>query len=198
MKINHNAPTPNGKWRWRDPVTGSYIANFSSRKLIVAVKGFLSSNGRDSMTDEEIERSVCKQMGLKPPYCESTTSTPVMGVTFETLGRFFTTAKNWILGGANLVPMEVVNSRAEACATCPRNVRAGGCASCDERLGEIIAMDGVLPAGRRPDAADRLHNCAQCGCRLNLKVQLPLDSYKDDTAYYPEWCWVTKEREVSK
>lgn len=197
MKINHNAPTPNGKWRWRDPVTGSYIANFSSRKLIVAVKGFLSSNGRDSMTDEEIESAVCKQMGLKPPYCESTTSTPVMGVTFETLGRFFTTAKNWILGGANLVPMEVVNSRAEACATCPRNVRAGGCASCDERLGEIIAMDGVLPAGRRPDAADRLHNCAQCGCRLNLKVQLPLDSYKDDTAYYPEWCWVTKEREIT-
>lgn len=196
MKINHNAPTPNGKWRWRDPVTGLYIANFSSRKLIVAVKSFLSSNGRDPLTDEEIECAVCEQMGLKPPYCDSTTSTPVQGVTFETLGRFFTTAKNWILGGANLVPMEVVNSRAEACASCPRNVRAGGCASCDERLGEIIAMDGVLPAGRRPDAADRLHNCAQCGCRLNLKVQLPLDSYKEDTAHYPEWCWVTKERNL--
>lgn len=196
MKINHNAPTPNGKWRWRDPVTGSYLVNFSSRKLIGAVRGFLSSNGREPMTDEQIECAVCEQMGLKPPYCESSSSSPVVGVTFETLGRFFTTAKNWILGGANLAPMQVVNARAEVCATCPRNVRAGGCASCDERLGEVTAMDGILPAGRRPDAADRLHNCAQCGCRLNLKVQLPPDSYKDDTATYPEWCWMTKERNL--
>lgn len=196
MKINHNSPTPNGKWRWRDPVTGGYITNFSSRKLVKAVSGFLSANGRDSLTSEEIEKEVCSQMGLKPPYCESTTSTPIIGVTFETLGRFFTTAKNWILGGANLVPMETVNSRAEVCATCPRNVRAGGCASCDERLMEVVAMDGVLPAGRRPEAAGRLHNCAQCGCRLNLKVQLPLDSYKDDTTNYPEWCWVTQERNL--
>jgi hypothetical protein len=194
MKINHNASTPNGKWRWRDPVTGSYITNFSASKLIAAVRSFLSSNGREPMTNDQIEHSICEQMGLKPPYCESTTATPTLGVTFETLGRFFTTAKNWILGGANLAPMELVNQRAEVCATCPRNVRAGGCTSCDERLGEVLAMDGILPVGRRPDASDRLHNCSQCGCRLNLKVQLPAESYVDDTVAYPEWCWMTKER----
>jgi hypothetical protein len=194
MKINHNASTPNGKWRWRDPVTGSYIANFSASKLITAVRGFLSLNGREPMTNEQIEHSICEQMGLKPPYCDSSTSTAVVGVTFETLGRFFTTAKNWILGGANLAPMELVNKRAEICATCPRNVRAGGCASCDARLGEVVAMDGILPAARVPDAAARLHNCSQCGCRLNLKVQLPKQSYEEDDVVYPEWCWMTKER----
>jgi len=194
MKINHNAQTPNGKWRWRDPVTGSYITNFSAQKLTEAVRRFLSSNGRDSMSEDAIESAVCEQMGLKPPYCESTTATPTIGVTFETLGRFFTTAKNWILGGANLAPMMIVNHRASICATCPRNVRAGGCASCDTRLSEVTAMDGILPEARKPEMADRLHNCSQCGCRLNLKVQLPVDAYEEDSTNYPEWCWVTKER----
>jgi hypothetical protein len=194
MKINYSASTPNGKWRWRDPVTGSYISNFSALKLVPAIKGFLSANGRPPMTTEEIEQTVCEQMGLKPPYCESTTATPVMGVTFETITRFFTTAKDWILGGANLAPMVIVNRRAGVCATCPRNVMAGGCSSCDERLGQITAMDGILPKSRVPDAAGKLHNCSQCGCRLNLKVQLPLSSYAGDTSVYPEWCWVTKER----
>jgi hypothetical protein len=194
MKINHNAPTPNGKWRWRDPVTGTYLTNFSARKLLGAVRGFLSSNSRQPMTDAEIETSICEQMGLKPPYCDSTTATPVVGVTFETITRFFTTAKNWLLGGAELAPMDQVNARAAVCATCPRNVRAGGCSSCDAKLGEIVAMDGILPSGRQPEGMDRLHNCSQCGCRLSLKVQLPLSSYAEDDAVYPEWCWVSKER----
>lgn len=197
MKINHNASTPNGKWRWRDPVTGNYLVNFSSKKLVSSVKGFLSSNGREPMADEQVEASICEQMGLKPPYCQSSTATPVVGVTYETLTRFFTTAKNWIIqAGAKLESMEVVNRRAEICATCPRNARAGGCSSCDSKLGEIVAMDGILPSGRMPDAGGRLHNCTQCGCRLNLKIQLPLESYADDQTVYPEWCWVTKERNL--
>lgn len=197
MKINHNASTPNGKWRWRDPVTGNYLVNFSAKKLVSSVKGFLSSNGREPMTDEQVESSICEQMGLKPPYCQSSTATPVVGVTFESIANFFVTAKNWITKtGAKLESMEVVNRRAEICATCPRNARAGGCSSCDSRLGEIVAMDGILPSGRMPAAGGRLHNCSQCGCRLNLKIQLPLESYSDDHTIYPEWCWVTKERNL--
>lgn len=194
MKINHTAPTPNGKWRWRDLVTGSYLHSFSSRQLLASVRSFLAHNGREPMTDEQIEDCICNQMGLQPPYCDGTAAVPVMGVTFETLTRFFSTAKNWILGGAEMAPMELVNKRARICANCPRNAPAAGCSSCDEKLGQITSMDGVLPAGRRPNDHVALHNCSQCGCRLNLKVQLPISAYADDTAAYPEWCWVTKER----
>jgi hypothetical protein len=193
VKINHTAPTPNGKWRWRDPVTGYTIFNFSSGKLVLQIRSYLLSNGREPMSDEQIETAICEQMGLKPPYCDSC-SAPPGGLSFDTLKRFFGTVVNWIKSGFKMAPMELVNQRTAVCATCPRNQRAGGCSSCDARLGEIVAQDEELPLDRRPTEITKLHNCIQCGCRLSLKVQFAIEAYADDDAKYPEWCWVTKER----
>jgi len=190
MKPNPTAPTPNGKWRWKDSVTGATIVNFSAPKLIIAVRVFLANNGRPPLTAEEVGAQICNQMGLMPPYCDEVSAVPPEGVTLEKLGRFFSTFKNWLLDGVKLAPMEEVNRRADICVKCPRNQRAGGCSSCDASLGAIIGQDMVLPEGRFPDKRGQLHNCQQCGCRLSLKIQLPMASFKDDTAKYPEWCWM--------
>jgi hypothetical protein len=193
MKINHSAPTPPGKWRWRDPETGKAFFAFDASGVVRSVMSFLKNNGRPA-TEEEVEDQICQQAGLGPPYCRGSKTVKIAGVTLETVGRFFDTVKNWMASGMRMAPMEQVEARAKVCSTCPRNLPMGGCVDCIPELATVKAQDWVVPEDRRPELQPRLHNCQQCGCRLALKVQFATEAYKDDTAEYPEWCWMVKER----
>lgn len=193
MKINHETPTPPGKWRWKDPETGTTFRAFDAAGVVRSVMQFLKNNGKPA-TEEEVEDQICRQMGLGPPYCRGSTAVKTGSTTFESLKRFYDTARNWLSSGLALAPMEQVNARAKVCSTCPRNQPVGGCVDCIPELATIKAQDIIVPEDRRPALMGWIHNCQQCGCRLSLKVQLAPEAFKDDKAEYPEWCWMTTER----
>ena len=100
--------------------------------------------------------------------------------------------KEWLGDGANPVPQELADQRANTCAHCPQNVRR-------KRVENVVAetirrheeaRSRILL--RTPNDAN-LNTCVTCGCYLKLKVWVPIEHQTDPG--FPGNCWVKRELE---
>jgi len=109
------------------------------------------------------------------------------------------TIVEWIASGAEAVPQELANKRAEICTTCPMNDTGDW-----TRLFTVHAQNAIMFAlNQRRDWKlstpfdDRLHVCSACSCPLKLKVHMPLERIlaklpKQSFGSLAEFCWIRK------
>lgn len=107
---------------------------------------------------------------------------------------------SWINSGAEAVPQELANKRAEVCATCPMNDSGDW-----TRLFTVPAQNAIrFSLSQRKDwnlstpLDDRLHVCSACQCPLRLKIHMPLDKIlagmpKQSYAALAEFCWIKRK-----
>lgn len=105
---------------------------------------------------------------------------------------------DWVGGGGQPVPIEQAQTRADICATCPRNWRGGWQwkMSVAEAIREQLEHRARM--GIRLNDETSLGVCEVCGCALRLKVHVPFIHIARHTpdslmAQYPEFCWQRKE-----
>jgi hypothetical protein len=113
-------------------------------------------------------------------------------LSLATLTNFARTMLDWVRGDMKLEPMEVVEERAQICATCPRNAGYGGCQDCRTEEIPVEVKLHMLLASRRTTVDEKLKHCRQCGCRIALKIQLPAHAFARDKFEYPSHCWMNK------
>lgn len=106
----------------------------------------------------------------------------------------------WIASGAEAVPAEQANKRAEICVVCPLNEKGDFSRWFTKPVSEAIRT--TLNLRRRMNFStpsdDKLNICAACLCPLRLKVHLPLAKFFDKMT--PESkdaldskCWILSE-----
>lgn len=111
--------------------------------------------------------------------------------------QLFATRRAWL--GEGGMPSDRAQLRANQCIQCPHNV---------ERPWEEMFKGAVATQIRRQlelksklelkvEGEERLHICALCGCKLDLKIYTPLHIARENTpdwAQYPSYCWLKNER----
>jgi hypothetical protein len=112
----------------------------------------------------------------------------------------------WIKSGAEAVPQEQANARAEVCAVCRLNGKGGW-----ESYFTVPASNAIRAAlrnrsefGLSTPHDDKLGVCEACSCPMALKVFLPLDKFfgsmtqQAKDGLHPQ-CWILAEvKELQK
>ena len=99
-----------------------------------------------------------------------------------------------VKNGLKPVDENLAKSRAKICAaTCKGklNLKLTKCTSC---LQGVAAVTRVLIGKRTTQFDNVLNQCAVCKCDLKQKIHYPLNEGDKNT--YPDYCWVTKEKEA--
>lgn len=110
---------------------------------------------------------------------------------------FFKVRSEWLGEGGHPVPNRQAQERANVCLKCPQNV--------ERPLAEFLEESVVLLVKRqvelknqmklRVDGEKLLHICEACGCKLSLKVHVPIQFVKDTTEMerLDPSCWILSE-----
>jgi hypothetical protein len=107
---------------------------------------------------------------------------------------FSKAAFDWLVTGAQLVPMDHMLRRQAVCLGCPLNnpVKACSCSLFYKTINKLV------PAERRHV---EMHVCGACGCSTNAKVQMPIETVikadGDRRINYPLGCWVRSEKDIA-
>lgn len=106
----------------------------------------------------------------------------------------------WIASGAEAVPQELANKRAEVCTTCPMNDNTDLAAIFTVPAQNAIRFE--LNKRREWKLAtpfdDRLHVCSACNCPIKLKLHMPIeriikDMPKASFQNLESFCWIRTE-----
>lgn len=102
---------------------------------------------------------------------------------------------SWIKGGMKPVSQTVANERARICThECSGKDQYNKksqikCSSC---LAKVASLTKLAIRGRTTPYDSKLKHCIICKCDLKLKVHFPPN--EGDKNNYPDYCWVSKER----
>lgn len=110
--------------------------------------------------------------------------------------RFFQSAAAWVKNGGKFVSEDLARKRAEVCLTCPLNNKGGvrgRCPTCYV-LRAVSFMNEALNSRK----FNGLTYCSVCGCDLNIKVNIPIDSIVNHGIDYPEYCWQRTEAQTQE
>lgn len=183
---------PPGGWRYTEPTTGFSMKAITFSSLVSKVaqhRGNMKIEPDPKYRlSEIIEDAICNSLSNEDQlrHCKSGIRIRT-SVGWTEVMRFLKTAAAWIVAGAQLVPQEEAERRAQICVQCPLNVGMGGCAPCK---GAVSAFrDQFL---RRSTTVDeRLKSCGVCGCDNRTQVHVPLDvlTRARETLEYPGFCW---------
>jgi len=106
----------------------------------------------------------------------------------------------WLMSGAEAVPMEQANKRAEICVTCPLNEKGDW-----KRWFTVPVAEAIMTALHSRKSMklatafdESIFLCGACACPLKLMVHFPIErkmkALKRDTFdQMPDFCWVRKE-----
>lgn len=106
----------------------------------------------------------------------------------------------WISSGAEAVPMEQANARAEVCSKCPLNSKGGlesfFTTAVSAAIRKALDMRHEMKLSTPYDS--ELNVCSACLCPMSLKVHVPFDKFypkmsdETKTALDPN-CWIRSE-----
>lgn len=201
MKLNSRSqvpPAPN-HFRYVHPISGREFIRHGWDLLRGDVTDHTKGNNYPPVSDEEIERQMCENMGDKAAkrFCAGDDGMSVGGVLhWRELVAGTQALLQHTLNGRQTVPPEEAERRAGICATCPRNsIYAKPCGGdCPEVDNVIVSVVG----GGKTSIDDKLEACSVCGCVLRALVWVPgkqlstiMDA--DFIEKAPEKCWKRDE-----
>ena len=140
-----------------------------------------------------MQRQICSKLGARECVPEGPDDPwkPVHDLTrtasVTEILAFSRAALDWLMGGREIVPLEVNEARRKTCTACPMNQPVQGC-----RCAPLYRMvDRAIPEDRR---FGDLHVCGVCGCSLKAKCAVPgsvvIASDEGRDLPYPVGCWV--------
>lgn len=206
LQITRDDLPPLGGWVFTVPQTGARLTALSSTTLRDMVKRHLTINKIEVPKNfrQWFEDALCTQANLEGVICARVPielPEPVRTLEWRHLESFAKAVWNWSKGPGKfkLVDREVANERARICSTCPMNVKMElGCRGCRgllKRVSEVVKEQTT-------DYDGKLHDCAICGCVLNLKVHCPdhvIEASEKDRGYeFPENCWRVNQSSSSE
>jgi hypothetical protein len=188
--VNKEMCAPGG-WRYRQPETGYVMQSIVWEELVRRVASHRVANGIAVAPGWEVrlEHDVCEQAQHGGRVCQYTTDATAANrpVNRSDVLNFLRVAANW-LPNREWVPQEEADRRAGICAKCPLNIKADGCASCRNLVGEVVEF-----LGARTTSHDReLEACGVCGCSNKAQVHIPMTALAKGVSAdmaFPEWCW---------
>lgn len=201
LQITRDDNPPLGGWVFTVPQTGARLTALSSTTLREIVRQHLTINGVAVPENyrEWFEDELCRQGNMEGSICAKKPLVfpePVRTLEWRHLESFAKAIWNWSKGPEKfkLVDREVANERARICSECPMNIKLGiGCRGC---RGLLKRVSEVLK-GQTTDYDEKLHDCAVCGCVLNLKIHCPKHvieaSEKRKNYKFPDACWRNQE-----
>jgi hypothetical protein len=109
------------------------------------------------------------------------------------------TMKDWLGSGAETVPWNLAQERANVCVRCPMNkpgsVATGAIADAIKKQVEIKNHLKLRVVGEKS-----LHHCEGCGCVLRLKIHIPIDKLglnANTISVFPDNCWQKHEYDAT-
>lgn len=204
-RLNFRNTTPPGGWKFYEHRTRLTLSDHTFSELRDKVIDHRRHKGLEPTDADtvslEIERQICARLSKRDCTAEGTTDewVPIddrAGSTLDLVAilSFSKAALDWLVSGAETVPLAEAQRRREICAGCPLNNPASGC-----KCGPLYALiNAAVPADKR---WDDLHICAACACTLKAKVHLPMsminESNEGRKLDFPRWCWQRHDHEAA-
>lgn len=156
---------------------------------LTASKGL--STDKNAIADEVdfFNASICERMGWTDfitggsggpspvPFPQPARVNPLRNLKNAVVGS--EVIVEWIASGAEAVPQEQANRRAEICSRCPLNEQGGW-----ERWFTLPVSNAIRTAlGHKKEFKletpfdDKLHTCTACSCPMALKVFVPFEKF---------------------
>lgn len=150
---------------------------------------------------------ICQRMGWTDYISDSGGESPLsqlpqrhhLIVQSERLAAGAKTLVDWLKSGAEAVPSELANTRAEICATCPLNGIADMTSWFTMPVAQAIHAAINLRNQWKLSTPfdDKLGVCDACACPLKLKIHLPLDRItgrmsEETKKALDSRCWILK------
>jgi hypothetical protein len=178
--------------------------------LLHAIRQHYTANDLIAPQDLEarVEEFTCQRV---PERCKYSDGTPpalsAHEISFAQVKQGASTLYNWYFKqGGKRASQQLANSRALTCSQCNFNKPVSGCAGCAKgRLMEIV--NKIAQGGSTPSDS-KLGGCTVCGCSLQAKVWIPIESIQPYITA-PQWenftkatnnngnplkCWVLEEK----
>lgn len=112
---------------------------------------------------------------------------------------------DWLKSGAEAVPSELSNNRAQTCSTCPMNQPGGFESWFTVPVSKAIraAVEHRKEMNLSTSFDDQLQVCSVCLCPIKLKVHLDINRLLRDTPKathdaFPQHCWIITEEKALK
>lgn len=195
QKLQTYNTVPNKGFRYFVPETGILIEAPDWETLLSRVRKNLTANGHAVPVDlpAKVEDWLCNQLPAGFCYQVSVNDPKNLGgLSFEQVKQGTATLVDWFLGGRQKVDKAEAEARTKICASCQYNKEPQGCSGCAKNaIHDLVAK---VVGGEKVAGGHLLKGCAVCGCSLEAKVWIPLETIQKHTtpernALLPEWCW---------
>lgn len=195
MKLRGHSQVPPGQFRYRHPNSGFEMIRHAWDLLRSDVTAHCSANGFPPITDEEIERQMCENMGEEPAsrYCEGDGLTVKgVGLHWKEIAAGTKALISHVLSGRQTVEQEEAERRAAICVTCERNVEYHR--PCGGRCPEVDEVVKAVVGGGTTSLDDKLKACSVCGCVNRAAVWVEITHLSkgigpDFVEKAPPTCW---------
>lgn len=203
LALTRKSTVPPGGYRFHIEATNSWVTSGSLDGVVEAAIVHLQTNNLPvpSNLHDLVEDRICQQIPAESRdqvcgYVPGPENPPVMiqrVMTWSDLANFMAVLKSWATQGGGLVGGDEAKRRAEVCASCPYNIRVGGCPACHNIATKLTELVGANQTGLE----HKLQGCGVCGCANNAQVWFPLDVLSKGVTpdmEFPEWCWKKKAK----
>jgi hypothetical protein len=184
------AHIPPGGWKYRQAESGLeiYGGDYFDLKEKVRMHRQTNQFGPTDL-DQDIQAQLCSRLPVnaRAIFCRPCVQTEIRSIDLEDVTHFLKTAASWIKK-PRFVSQAEANSRAEICASCPKNVRITGCTACRN----LIKWSFEVIGHRNTPFDSKLGACEVCGCGNAAQVHLPLEVLKKGVTkkmVFPDFCW---------
>jgi hypothetical protein len=140
--------------------------------------------------DNEIQTQICTKLppNARAVFCRPCQSLgPGRSVDLEDVRHFLAVAGQW-MKKREFVSQAEADTRAEICASCPKNIAIAGCRTCRGLIKHTLDLIGQ----KSTPFDDKLGACEVCGCGNQAQVHLPLEALKKGITkkmVFPDYCW---------
>lgn len=105
---------------------------------------------------------------------------------------------DWLGKGGKPVPIELAQSRADICRTCPRNYPGAWLWNLVTSFAISAQMELKNALRIQLNDEDKINVCELCGCHLKLKVHVPFEhiyrhTHDEHFTAFPDHCWMKRE-----
>lgn len=199
LRLKDTATIPPGGWRYIHRETGAVIHGQTYRELIAAVVDFHKANNFPIglLFESAVQDQMCRAIGEgMDQFCSAVPrehqayplTTRKIGAT--EIKAFLKVMKEWAKTGEPMVSQEEAERRAEICASCPMNIEATGCRTCQGIAAYAAEIGGV----RKTRLDSSLKTCSVCGCFLRVAISFPLAPQMsiltdEQRQAFPSFCW---------
>lgn len=180
MKLKDLSLTPPTKWFYVQFETAHRFLEPDYQALVESVWKHRVSNelprsDRNEVADD-IQDQICQRSDCN--VCKGANFHPANLSAGSIFSAMSTLSKTW--SGAELVPMEEAERRADICRRCLFNQPITGCfgVGCNQAMQTLF--DGINK-GRSTRHDDKLMGCSCCGCSCKVIVHFPLRVLRNST-----------------